>query len=376
MRVLYLSEWYPHRYDAMSGLFVRKHAEAAAGQGADICVLFLYKDKRARVREIVEQTTNGVREVYVYYRRNYLAALRAGWHYVRTHWGMPDLCQLNVITKNALLPLYLQHRYRIPYIIVEHWSGYLPQNGAYERGSWLHRRLATLTVHRAAALLPVSQVLEDNMRRLGLTHPRTLRVHNVVDDFFYDRPLSPRRDEHRRLLHVSCFDEQAKNICGILRAMKSLCAVRTDVTLVIVGAGVDYPRVRAYADTLHLPEGVLLWKGELTPQQVAAEFDHADLFVLFSNYENAPVVISESLATGTPIVSSAVGGIAEMVDAQTGELVPARDEQALAAAIQKVLDNPDSYNRDTLRERGRIYSRNEVGAMLMDLYRSCIRSSH
>ena len=41
MKILYLTEWYPHRYDPMPGLFVRKHAAASVRQGLDVCVLFL-----------------------------------------------------------------------------------------------------------------------------------------------------------------------------------------------------------------------------------------------------------------------------------------------------------------------------------------------
>jgi hypothetical protein len=39
MKVLFLTPWYPHRYDAMSGLFVRKHAQAVARQGVEVTVL-------------------------------------------------------------------------------------------------------------------------------------------------------------------------------------------------------------------------------------------------------------------------------------------------------------------------------------------------
>lgn len=42
MKVLYLTQWYPHRYDAMAGLFVRNHAEAAVRQGVDVCVLYCH----------------------------------------------------------------------------------------------------------------------------------------------------------------------------------------------------------------------------------------------------------------------------------------------------------------------------------------------
>ncbi|MEE1089862.1 MAG: hypothetical protein UH103_00395, partial [Paludibacteraceae bacterium] len=41
-KVLFLTPWYPHRYDAMSGLFVRKHAQAVARQGVEVGVLSIY----------------------------------------------------------------------------------------------------------------------------------------------------------------------------------------------------------------------------------------------------------------------------------------------------------------------------------------------
>ena len=104
IKVLYLSEWYPHRYDNASGRFVRGHAISAVKQGVDVCVLYLYKVPKGDPTAFFEQQTEGVKEVYSYYQGSYLFALRQGWKYVQQHWGMPDMCQLNVLTKNALLP--------------------------------------------------------------------------------------------------------------------------------------------------------------------------------------------------------------------------------------------------------------------------------
>ena len=60
-KVLFLSAWYPNRYDAMAGLFVRKHAEAVS-QYADVCVLYLHLDDKIDDFQIVEQSYNDVRE--------------------------------------------------------------------------------------------------------------------------------------------------------------------------------------------------------------------------------------------------------------------------------------------------------------------------
>lgn len=369
MKVLFVSEWYPHRYDAMMGLFVQKHAMAVVSQGVDVCVLYLHHDNHIRTREITDQTTNGVREIIVYYPNRYFSALRAGWKYVRKNWGMPEVCQLNVITKNALLPLWLKWCHHIPYVIVEHWTGYLTSTSAFQNSNLFHRLLSKLAARQAKAVLPVSTDLMRSMQQCGLKNNNWQVINNVVDDFFYNRPTIKRTNNIFNLLHISCFDEPHKNVCGLLRAVRQLANTRSDFVLTIVGTGLDYEQVRAYADTLKFPPNVLRWTGELTPQQVAEQFDLADAFVLFSNYENAPVVISESLATGTPIISSNVGGIAEMVPNECGCLVPAGDEEQLKRTINNMLDQHNMYNRNTIRLHGQQYSFESVGKRLVTIYK-------
>ena len=100
MNVLFLTPWYPSEKDAMAGLFVQKHVEAVRALGVD-------------VRVIDATTWSGI-------WRAWRALQREGW--------MPDVVQLNVIQKQGLLALYLKRRYQIPYVIIEHWTGYLPEN--------------------------------------------------------------------------------------------------------------------------------------------------------------------------------------------------------------------------------------------------------
>lgn len=72
----------------------------------------------------------------------------------------------------------------------------------------------------------------------------------------------------------------------------------------------------------------------------------ADLFVLPSLSEGFPFVLLEALAMGCPIVASRVNGIPELIEeGKTGFLVPAREPQALALAIQKLLNDPAAASR-------------------------------
>jgi len=343
MKILFLTPWYPSDKDAMSGLFVQKHAEAVRAQGCDVRVIF----------------SQGWLDTW----RQYRALRREGW--------MPDVVQLNVIQKQGLLALWLKRRYGIPYIIVEHWSGYLPENGMFMAMSWPQRRFYQCIARHAETILTVSDRHAQAMQACGITNAHWGRIHNVVDDFFFANPES--RDTgipgyRKTLLHVSCFDERAKNVKGLLRAAKMLSEKRQDWRLVLVGTGIDYEEVRAYANTLQIPDGLLEWTGELTPQEVAGRMDQADVFVLPSHYENAPVVLSESLAKGLPIVASRVGGIPEMVNNQCGILVTPDNDDELASALLSMLDRHADYDANIIRQEGRQYAFALVGAQLKGIY--------
>lgn len=346
MKVLFLSAWYPTPRDAMAGLFVQKHAEAVAQQGHDVRVLFSEKTGLAWVRDMYQ-----------------------AWRKLQSEWGKPDVVQMNVLDKNGLIALWLKYRYHIPYVIIEHWSGYLPANFAFRGGwhGWIMRRIAK----QASCILPVSQMLEDAMKNCGIENNHWQRIHNVVDDFFY-QPIStititPKGDTFR-FLHVSCFDEKAKNIQGMLRAVRKVAEERQDFELIVVGTGVDYTEDRAYADSLQFPEGMLTFTGEQTPHEVAQWMQQSDCFLFFSRYENAPVVLSECLAVGLPIISSNAGGIPEMINQECGILLHSEDEHALTQAMLHMVDTHAQYNTNVIREQGKKYTYLHIGKQLSDLY--------
>ena len=350
MKVLFLSAWYPTERDAMAGLFVQKHAEAVMQQGHDVRVLYSEKVGLAWIKDMYQ-----------------------AWKQLQKEWGKPDVVQMNVLDKNGLIALWLKYRYHIPYVIIEHWSGYLPANFAFRGGwhGWLMRKIAK----QASCILPVSQMLEDAMKNCGIENNHWQRIHNVVDDFFY-QPIStititPKGDRFR-FLHVSCFDEKAKNIQGMLRAVRKVAEERQNFELVVVGTGVDYTEDRAYADSLQFPEGMLTFTGEQTPQEVKAWMDASDCFVLFSNYETAAVVLEEAAACGMPIISTPVGIAEELIDETTGIIVPVKDVNSLVEAMSAMIDNAKKYDSIKIKERAAKYSFDRVGHQLIEIYKRAI----
>ena len=74
---------------------------------------------------------------------------------------------------------------------------------------------------------------------------------------------------------------------------------------------------------------------------VPAILNASDLFVLSSRWEGNPMSVMEALAAGLPVVSTAVGGVPELVcEGETGLLVPSEDAGALAQALQALVDDP------------------------------------
>ena len=338
MKILFLTPWYPSDKDAMSGLFVQKHVEAVRAQGCDVRVIF-------------SQTW---RDTW----RQWKALQREGWK--------PDLVQLNVIQKQGLLAKTIG----VPYIIVEHWSGYLPDNGQFNRMSRFKRDLYRHIANNAEMILTVSEPLQKAMQACGIEAQRWGTIDNVVDDFFFEPRVKSQESRVKTLLHVSCFDERAKNVKGLLRAAKMLSEKRQDWRLKLVGTGVDYEDVRAYADTLDIPEGCLEWTGELTPQQVADEMHRADALVLSSRYETYGVVLAEAAAAGLPILSTPVGIAEEVADLIVPQEIAQHKAGTFAEFIESIL-----WNEKITNQKSKItnqFTADAIGRKLVSIYDSCL----
>jgi colanic acid/amylovoran biosynthesis glycosyltransferase len=128
-----------------------------------------------------------------------------------------------------------------------------------------------------------------------------------------------------------------------LRAVRLLLADGHDVGYTIVGGG--EPEARAQlelaARDLRLAD-LLVLTGELPRQQVGEHLAAADVFVLPSLSEGISNAALEAMAAGLPVVVTDVGGMRELVrDGVDGLLVPPRDPPALAAALARLLTDPD-----------------------------------
>ncbi|MEU7610071.1 glycosyltransferase [Micromonospora sp. NPDC049204] len=212
--------------------------------------------------------------------------------------------------------------------------------------------------------------------RMGVPRSRMTVVPSGVNLATF-APLGPAADREpgrARILTVGRLVER-KGFQTVIRAM----ALVGDAECVVVGGPPEglletdpyARRLRALAETCGVADRVHL-VGAVPREEMGRWYRSADLLVAAPWYEPFGLTPLEAMACGVPVVGTAVGGIRDtVVDGTTGDLVPARDPQALAGAIQGLLD--DRIRRfayaTAARERARTrYSWAVTAERLVEVY--------
>jgi glycosyltransferase involved in cell wall biosynthesis len=97
--------------------------------------------------------------------------------------------------------------------------------------------------------------------------------------------------------------------------------------------------------------------GELPSDQLADEYDRADVFVLNTRFETYGMAVSEAIAHGLPVVSTRTGAIPDLIGTEAGLVVAVGDEAALRAALTTMMTDADArarYRRGAARARSRL----------------------
>ena len=179
----------------------------------------------------------------------------------------------------------------------------------------------------------MSLVLADMARDAGFEGPIDRHVTYSEFDVFLEPPTEP-LPEHPVAAFVGVL-ERYKAVDVLLDAWPIVIDRVPGASLALVGAGSLGDEVRRRVAEESTPGIRLL---DPMPQaELSALLDRATCLVLPSRSEGLPRIVLEAMARGRAVVASDVGGMAELVDVETGRLVPAEDVLALAEALVEVL---------------------------------------
>ena len=269
-----------------------------------------------------------------------------------------------------MFALYLRKKFKIPFIITEHSTTYLKSNS--NNHSFLEKFIIKKVVNKASKICPVSYDLQKAMISSGYNGVYKV-VPNVVNTSFF-KYIEKGISKPIKILHISSLKEAHKNGKGMLRVIKKLSQKRKDFTFTIVSDG-DTLSIKEYAKEINLKSNFFHIEGGKSIEEIAITMQNYDLFLLFSNFENLPCVISESLVSGMPVISSNVGGIDEMITNENGVLVTPRNEEQLLSSLINVLDNTSNFNRIEIAKKAKkTYSYETVSSQFLKIYKEIIKA--
>lgn len=379
-KVLSIASWYPNPTDSFDGDFVQRHVQAIASEHSVINIHLLNDDdgkfqhQPLQIRRVhsnlveytlfIQKARTGIR---------FIDSLLNNYHYsklgeelidrvLQEEQFKPDIIHAHVTIKAGLLALRVKKKYGIPLVLTEHWTAYLKPLGAkmkyFSRKVWKN----------VDVLLPVSENLNAHIQAIQKVPVKV--VPNVVNvASFY--PISRESSNIPFVFfHVSTLNEN-KNPEGLFRVIKRLADEKLEFVLRI--AGQNQEKYKNFCKELGIPEKHLEFLGTISYQKVGEQMQMAQAFVLFSNFENLPCVLLESVCCGTPIITTDAGGCGEIVTPENGILIAQKDEQALYEAMKQMIHSPEKYNQERIAKEAHLkYSYSSVAQQYSEVYRSLI----
>ena len=339
-KILFISSWFPSKIEPTNGNFVQRHAEAVSLLH-DVEILHAIGDSNSnKVYLFDDQVINGIRTLVIYYKNTKNPALnfyRRIKSYQKGFAKMtrPDIVHANVLQKSMLFAVYLKLKYKIPFLVSEHWSGFLDVNR--HKLSKYQLFVAKKIAKYADYIVPVSQYLKNDLIGLGFSTPLEV-VENVVDTELFHVKKST--NERFVFLHISNLIP-LKNPEKIINAAIILSKEYSNFELQIGGDG-DVENLNSIIKKNNAESYIKTFE-MITSNEVAEKMRNSNSFVLFSDYENFPCVLLESLSTGTPAIATKVGGIPEIINEKNGILI-SNSESELVDAMRKVLQKNISFD--------------------------------
>ena len=373
--ILVLPSWYPSRVDNFAGDFIQRHVHAIALFKKQF-VLYVIKDLKANKRkEICIHEHQKFTEKIIYYRpivsgvgfidkiishRSYMRLMKNAVKEFITAEGLPKMVHVHVGMKAGMNALWIKKKWGTPYIVSEHWSGYLSQTPEYvcRANLWFKKQLARVLIN-ASCVTGVSQYLTKAIQAFQPVTERVV-VPNVVDTkIFSHLPIV----KEKIFIHASTMN-YPKNVEAIIHAMAEVNKVFGDAQLHLFG---QMPvNIKLLIKTLHL-ENTVIYKGEVSQQELANAMQAATVLILYSRYETFGCVIIEAHACKLPVIVSDLPVFHELVlENKNGVFVEPDAHKKLAEKMIGIMQTRFEKKNFNVEQ----YTYEAVGKKFKDIYES------
>jgi teichuronic acid biosynthesis glycosyltransferase TuaC len=237
----------------------------------------------------------------------------------------------------------------------------------------LPRKMIQWAAMHSAGVITVCNALKDALIGLGVPPERMHVLRNGVDLELFQPVDRVATRNHLGMSGTTLLSVghlvPLKGHDILIKALPMLPNIR----LLLVGDGPEEQSLRRLTAELQLAERVQ-FLGTLTQEKLKAYYGSVDALVLASSREGWPNVLLESMACGTPVIASNVGGIPEIVTApEAGVLMAGRSPGELAQAVRELLANyPD---HDATRRYAESFGWDETTQRQLALFEAVLRGA-
>lgn len=339
LHILFLTGWYPSRVTPVAGDFIKRHAEAISSIH-NVTVIHVKTDPKAQKRiEILDDSKDNIRTLIAYVKPASTIFTKA-FLFIKAYTILLkkaenfDITHVNKLYPAGIIAILLKAFKKKKYIISEHYHIYhKPYNSEI---GFIEKTFSKLITKNASFVCPVSDNLGVAMQDFGLKG-NYHKVPNVVKTaIFYPKEIKSKG--RFTLLHVSSMASM-KNVDKILEVVAKLQQHCDDFVFYCIGNYSE--QLEAYARTLKIESEKIKFIDLIDQEELSEYYRKSDVFLLFSSIENLPCVILESFSSGTPVISTNVGGISEYFPKDFGYLIEKSNQIQLLERILRIKDKSE-----------------------------------
>lgn len=384
--ILWLPSWYPNILSPYDGDFIQRHARAVA-LFQKLTVIYIKKDEKGIVtqnKKIITSLQHNVNEIIVFYHSiktgiNFLDRFLSAIKYKKTYkkalsnyikeTGKPDLVHVHVALKAGVQAGWLKKKYNIPFVLTEHWTGYLPEaKFGLKDLSIFQKQTIQKIFNESNKITVVSDVLGKAISKQFDISEYSI-VPNVVDtSVFFAQDHS--KNSPVQFIHISSLQYQ-KNIPAIIEAFNLIKKKGYAFRLLIYGPATS--ELKQLVKKNDLAESIQ-FKNEVPQAELAPSLRTSDALILYSHYETFGCVVIEANASGVPAILGNLPVFKEYItEYENGIFVTPDNPAELAIKLENFILGKYQFNKQIIAGKtAKKFNYDTIGRQFATIYENLL----
>lgn len=381
--ILVLPSWYPSEIENSAGDFIQRHIEAIALY-CHQHVIHVVKDENAKITKdvasFISNKNNFTEEIIYYHIKksgfNLLDKFLSNKKYKKVYKkaikkyfqkkGKPLLTHVHVAMKAGTMAVWIKKKYAIPYVLSEHWSGYLAESPIkFKEKNFFFKFWAKKIFANPYSVTVVSDYLGKSIQQLFPFIKYTVIPNVVNPEIFF--PVKKEISDKTVFIHASTMNYE-KNVEGIINAFQIVKKANSDFLLKLYGAQKE--ELNDLINSLGLNDNISVY-GEVPQKELALAMQQSDALIMNSRFETFGCVVIEANACGLPAIVTDIPVWRELITENVnGIFSEENNPENLAEGILSFLNKRYSFNQLEIAYSAGKYSYKNVGLQFYNLYQS------